>query len=302
MLTQVTHSLSGSPPEKMPSSSSSSFMSANSMTRSDKSKCLNASLQEWSIPSKDVKFSEVLTSGNFGDVCRYVISLIFHCKLVLTFPHLLHIFSGDFVLTRNSGRWHGEVMIYTFPSCKEEEDLEILWQQVAIFSRLRHENLQLFMGAIVEPVPCIITSMKKGPTLYEKIHVANDFLSRTYKISIARQVTQAIGYLHAKNIAFSHTSINSHHIILENKVKLCLIDLTNTSSCPCVPCASTLGLISVFIRSPIHQLTSHKTTTATTTSSKMSRMETNFNNRQSPPSSPRLLGLSNDALNVIGRD
>lgn len=192
-------------------------------------------------------------------------------------------------------------MIYTFPSCKEEEDLELLWQQVAIFSRLRHENLQLFMGAIVEPVPCIIMSMKKGPTLYEKVHDDNDFLSRTYKISIARQVTRAVGYLHAKNIAFSYTSINSHHIILENKVKLCLIDLTNSQSCPCLPCASTLGLVAVFIRSPVHQITLTPKP-ASPGSSKVSLMESNFNNRQSPPSSPRLLGLSNDALHVIGRE
>lgn len=203
-------------------------------------------------------------------------------------------------------------MIYTFPSCKEESDQELLFHQIAILSRLRHENLQLFMGAIIEPVPCIITSMKKGPTLYEKIHVANEFLSRTYKISIARQVAQAIGYLNAKNLNVSVSSINSHHIILENKVKLCLIDLSGHGNrCPCVPCSSTLGLIGVFIRSPVsHSLkdsSSSQTSTSSSSnnhksSSKFSLMECNFNQRQSPPSSPRLLGLSNDALNVIGRE
>ena len=206
-------------------------------------------------------------------------------------------------------------MIYTFPSCKDDEDLEDLWQQVAILSRLRHENLQLFMGAIVEPVPCIITSMNKGPTLYEKIHRHKEFLSRTYKISIARQVTNAISYLHAKGISFSCSSINSHHIILENKVKLCLIDLTTLPSCPCVPCASTLGLIACFVRSPfqLHPPSSSSAAAASSSSStasgggasqrsvRVSELESSFNQRQSPPSSPRLLGLSNDALNVIGR-
>ena len=205
------------------------------------------------------------------------------------------------------------MLIYTFSSCKSEEDVESLWQQVSLLSRLRHENLQLFMGAVVHPVPCVITSMKQGPTLYEKIHVRKEFLSRTYKISIARQVTQAIGYLHAKGIAFSPASVNSHHVILEAKVKLCLIDLTTAPSCPCVPCASTMGLISVFLRSPVQPLTlagsssrrskdgSSNSHDGNKISHKVSERESYFNRRQSPPNSPRLLGLSNDALDVIGR-
>lgn len=40
-------------------------------SKSDRRKCCNM-LKEWSIPSQDVKCSEVLTSGRFGDVCRFV--------------------------------------------------------------------------------------------------------------------------------------------------------------------------------------------------------------------------------------
>lgn len=101
--------------------------------------------------------------------------------------------------------------------------MESLWQEVASLSKLRHENLQLFMGAVLEPVPCIITGMKKGPSLYEKIHVQKEPLSHAFRISVARQVAQAVGYLHAKNIVV-HKRMNSHNILLENKVKLCLID------------------------------------------------------------------------------
>ena len=126
------------------------------------------------------------------------------------------------------GRWHGDVLIYTFPTCKEEEDLEILWQEVASLSKLRHENLQLFMGAVLEPVPCIITGMKKGPSLYEKIHLKKESISNSVKISIARQVAQAVGYLHAKGMIV-HKRMNSHNILLESKVKLCLIDQRITS-------------------------------------------------------------------------
>lgn len=114
-------------------------------------------------------------------------------------------------------------MIYTFPQVKNESDLDIFWQEVAVLSRLRHENLQLFMGAVLEPVPCIVTSMKKGPSLYEHIHIKKESISMLYRISIARQVAQAVGYLHAKNIILQKR-LNSQNIILENKVKLCLID------------------------------------------------------------------------------
>lgn len=106
--------------------------------------------------------------------------------------------------------------------------MEILWQEVASLSKLRHENLQLFMGAVLEPVPCIVTGMKKGPSLYEKIHLRKESLSNTFKISIARQVSQAVGYLHAKGIIV-HKRMNSHNVLLENKVKLCLIDQRTTS-------------------------------------------------------------------------
>jgi hypothetical protein len=50
---------------------------------------VNASIEEWSIPSKDVMFSEVLMTGNFGDVCRWVLSsfaiLLFEL-LTICFP------------------------------------------------------------------------------------------------------------------------------------------------------------------------------------------------------------------------
>ena len=38
---------------------------------------LSPSIEEWSIPSKDVKFSEVLSSGRFGDVCRFVAAFLY---------------------------------------------------------------------------------------------------------------------------------------------------------------------------------------------------------------------------------
>jgi len=183
------------------SSSSSSTSSLSQKIKAKKrmkmSKKANNALQEWSIPPEDVTCDKVLFSGHFGSVCR--------------------------------GKWHGDVLIYAFPLCKEESDFDSFWQQVAALSRLRHENLQLFMGAVLEPVPCIVTSMNKGPSLYEQIHIKKESLSMAYRISVGRQVAQAVGYLHAKDIILQKR-LNSHNIILETKVKLCLIDQRMTTS------------------------------------------------------------------------
>ena len=128
------------------------------------------------------------------------------------------------------GRWHGDVLIYTFPGCKESESqLELFWSEVALLSRLRHENLELFMGAVIEPIPCIVTSAKKGPSLYEKIHIRKEPLHLKDKMSIATQVAQAASYLHAKGIVL-HRRLNSHNIFLESKVQLCLIDQRSINS------------------------------------------------------------------------
>ena len=171
------------------------------------------------------------------------------CKLKITscfnfaiFHAIFHVFFNaiNFLFTNKffshfiiRGRWHGEVMIYTFSEYKDEKEFR---EEVGVLSRLRHENLQLFMGAVMEPIPCIVTSMKKGLSLYEHIHDRKESLSIQTRISIARQVAQVVGYLHAKNIKL-HKRLNSHNITLENKVKLCLIDQRVCCRCACSSCA-----------------------------------------------------------------
>ncbi|KAI1296774.1 Serine/threonine-protein kinase-transforming protein Rmil [Halotydeus destructor] len=146
-------------------------------------------LEEWSIPHQDLTFKEVMRQGCFGDVHR--------------------------------GQWHGEVMIYTFSQCPNEEDE--FWSEVECLSLIRHENIMLFMGACVESGHyAVITSMTKGPSLFEHIHLKQDTLTLATKISIARQIAQAISYMHAKKMV--HRRLNSNNIILENRIKVCLID------------------------------------------------------------------------------
>lgn len=62
----------------------------------------------------------------------------------------------------------------------------------------------------------------KGASLYHKLHLQSDRMSMRSCLSIARQVSQAMGYLHAKGIVVR--KLNSKNIHLEPKVKLSLLD------------------------------------------------------------------------------
>lgn len=164
---------------------------------SAKSQCADVreTLGEWCIPFGDLDIIEKLKQDHNGDIYR--------------------------------GRWHGEVLIYTFKQETEEEVGQFL-EEVAQLSMIRHENVVLFMGACIEPPQlAIITSMRKGPSLYEQLHMQRYRLPFYNKVSIARQIAQGMGYLHAKGII--HKKLNSKNIILEGRVKLCIMDQAMTS-------------------------------------------------------------------------
>lgn len=65
-------------------------------------------------------------------------------------------------------------------------------------------------------------SMRKGPLLHEIIHCKERRVLLPNKISIMHQIAQGMGYLHAKGII--HKRLNSSNIIVESKVKICLMD------------------------------------------------------------------------------
>ncbi|KAM7285367.1 hypothetical protein ISCGN_032310 [Ixodes scapularis] len=157
-----------------------------------KSQCgdIKETLGEWCIPYRDLEFKERLRHGRQTDIYR--------------------------------GRWHGEVLIYTFRRSKEEE-VSSFWEEVGKLSMIRHENIALFMGACAEPPQfAIITSMKKGPSLFEHIHIQKHHLSFHTRVNVARQIAQGMGYLHAKGIV--HKNLTSKNVVLESRVKVCLMD------------------------------------------------------------------------------
>lgn len=152
-------------------------------------------IKEWCIPSKSIQFRDKIGESRIGSIYK--------------------------------GHWHGEVLIYTYSRSSDgrtgQPNLGEFTRQLAQLTKVRHENIMLFMGACIEPNHLsVITSMQKGCSLHDTLYVKQRNLPLPAKLDILRQVAQAMGYLHARGIV--HGKINSNNIIVENKIKICLMD------------------------------------------------------------------------------
>ena len=150
------------------------------------------SFYEWEIPFENIEIGEVESTTTKGPVYR--------------------------------GRWHGDVMIYT-RSHKTQEEITNFHEEVALLGLIRHENVVLFMGACIHPPHlAVVTSVRKGQTLFTHIHVRQSSFHFGSKFSIAKQIAQGMGYLHAKGIILG--KLCSRSIFLESKVKIGITDYT----------------------------------------------------------------------------
>ncbi|CAH0564919.1 unnamed protein product [Brassicogethes aeneus] len=143
------------------------------------------SMREWDIPFHEVQLGSELGTGRFGTVYQ--------------------------------GKWHGDVAvkILNVNYLKDEKTLEQFKMEVATFRKTRHENLILFMGACMKPPQlAIVTSLSKGNTLYTHIHLRKDKFNMNKTTIVAQQISQGMGYLHAKGIV--HKDLKSKNIFLEN--------------------------------------------------------------------------------------
>lgn len=143
------------------------------------------SLKEWDIPFGDLLMLEKIGQGRFGTVHRAL--------------------------------WHGSVAVKLLKEdyLDDEQMLEAFKLEVANFKKTRHENLVLFMGACMNPpYLAIVTSLCKGNTLYTHIHTRREKFVINRTTLIAQQITQGMGYLHARGII--HKDLRTKNIFLEN--------------------------------------------------------------------------------------
>lgn len=139
--------------------------------------------QEWEIPYEDL-VPEVLSSGKTG------------CYQVL------------------KGYWYSEVAIKRI-NMPDELVKEMFKEEVANFRNTRHDNLEIFMGACMDPTKlAIVTSFCKGETLYDQIHLHKNKFSLNRIIHIAQQICLGMGYLHSRNIV--HKDLKTKNIFFDS--------------------------------------------------------------------------------------
>lgn len=148
---------------------------------------------EWEIPYDELLVMEEIGNGKFG------------CDQVL------------------KGYWHGDVAIkrLNLPNeiLENEKTLELVKamfrEEVANFRNTRHDNLEIFMGACMDPEKlAIVTTYCKGETLYDQIHLHKIKFSLNRIIHIAQQICLGMGYLHSRNIV--HKDLKTKNVFFEN--------------------------------------------------------------------------------------
>jgi len=86
---------------------------------------------------------------------------------------------------------------------------------VAVLRKTRHVNVLLFMGCVSKKGQlAIVTQWCEGSSLYKHLHVNESKFELLNIIEIARQTSQGIDYLHAKNII--HRDLKSNNIFLHD--------------------------------------------------------------------------------------
>ncbi|KAK4336737.1 hypothetical protein RND71_044137 [Anisodus tanguticus] len=136
-------------------------------------------LKEWDIPFDELVKEKEIGTGLFGTVFK--------------------------------GKWHGSVAIKMFNMANgldNKEALEAFRSEIATLRKTRHENLVLFMGSCMKPPHlAIVTSYCQGLPLYTHLYERKEKFNLNRIISIGQQISQGMGYLHAREQPSFHISI-----------------------------------------------------------------------------------------------
>ena len=99
-----------------------------------------------------------------------------------------------------------------------EENLLLMNREINTMSKLRHPNLLLFIGAVLDHPsgnPLIITEIMDASlrSVYER----NQLTSEMMKLTILRDVAAGLNYLHCLDDPIIHRDVSSANVLLESK-------------------------------------------------------------------------------------
>uniref|UniRef100_A0A5K3FFF4 non-specific serine/threonine protein kinase n=3 Tax=Mesocestoides corti TaxID=53468 RepID=A0A5K3FFF4_MESCO len=143
------------------------------------------SSDKWEIPAEEIQKGPRIGSGSFGTVFK--------------------------------GYWHGDVAIKELNVVDPTPpQLKAFKNEVNVLRKTSHANILLFMGCVSKPRLAIITQWCEGSSLYKHIHVHERHFDVEEMVDVARQTTQGMDYLHAKNIL--HRDLKSSNIFLHERI------------------------------------------------------------------------------------
>jgi len=179
-----SRSESSSPTSVRPSRARASSADDSSKKEVKQRKEKRETIEDWEIPVEDIFIGPRIGAGSFGTVYK--------------------------------GHWHGAVAIKTL-NVKDPSPAQItaFRNEVAVLRKTRHVNVLLFMGCVSKKGQlAIVTQWCEGSSLYKHLHVNESKFEMLNIIEIARQTSQGIDYLHAKNII--HRDLKSNNIFLHD--------------------------------------------------------------------------------------
>lgn len=89
-------------------------------------------------------------------------------------------------------------------------------KEIRIMMRLRHPNVLLFMGAVIEPPNlCIVTQFLPRGSLYRILHKSDAKIDATLRLKMAIDVARGMCYLHSFKPPIIHRDLKSPNLLVD---------------------------------------------------------------------------------------